>query len=192
MNYYEIKADFYNFPTQHFITEINGFDNPRAQYNWDEFIHDYSIHKNRKYTAIIESGSEEVDFSTTFYGFCIISEKFKLVLEENKISDFLVVPLSFEKELSQKFYLLIDFLKYDCVDESSSNFQKFIENDPVRPDLAGQYRAFFKLIIDASKTENSDLFRLLKEPTTIVVSQRIKDLYDNNNLTGASFSKITL
>jgi hypothetical protein len=38
MNYYEIKADFYNFPNQHFITEISSFDNPKAQLNWDGFL----------------------------------------------------------------------------------------------------------------------------------------------------------
>lgn len=31
MIYYEIKADFYEFPYQYFITEIDGFNNPRAR-----------------------------------------------------------------------------------------------------------------------------------------------------------------
>jgi hypothetical protein len=192
MDYYEIKADFYNFPNQYFITEISNFNNPKAQLNWDDFLKNYSTDRHEKYIATIESGNEEVDFSTTLYGFCIVSEKFAQLLERIQIDDFLIVPLSFEKQLTQRFYLLVDFLTYDCVDEVNSEFQKFIENDPVRPDLAGQYRAFFKLTIDASKVDNADLFRLEKEKTTIIVSQRIKNIYEENNLKGACFTKVTL
>jgi hypothetical protein len=192
MNYYEIKADFYEFPNQYFITEIDGFDNPRAQLDWDEFLLEYLLNKQKKYFATIESGEQEVDFTTTFYGFCVVSEKFANLLALEKISDCLIVPLAFDKVLSQKFYLLVDSLRYDCVDEINSDFQKFLENDPVRPDLAGRYRAFFKLIIDASKTENADFFRLVNEDATVIVSQKIKEIYDNNNLTGASFTKVTM
>ncbi|RZF53639.1 hypothetical protein EXE30_06600 [Acinetobacter halotolerans] len=192
MDYYEIKADFYDFSNQYFITEIDGFNNPRAQLDWDEFLFEYLSNKQKQYVATIESGLEEVDFTTTFYGFCVVSEKFANLLVLEKISDCLFIPLIFNKQLSQKFYLLIDSLRYDCVDEKNSDFQKFLENDPVRPDFAGRYRAFFKLIIDASKTDNSDLFRLENEDSTVIVSQRIKDIYDSNHFTGASFTKVTL
>ncbi|MCU4562722.1 imm11 family protein [Acinetobacter sp. WU_MDCI_Abxc222] len=192
MTYYEMKADFYEFPHQYFITEIVGFDNPRAQIDWDEFLLENSVNKGKKYIAIIDSGDQEVDFTTTFYGFCVISHRFKLLLEEYRLTDCMVVPLEFNKQLSQQFYLLIDPLRYDCVDETNSDFQKFIENDPVRPDLAGHYRAFFKLIIDAEKTENADFFRIDKENATIIVSQNIKDIYETNHLTGACFTKVTV
>lgn len=192
MNYYAIKDDFYVYPHQNFITEIEGFDNPRAQIDWDEFLSEQRVHKEKQYIATIDSGSEEVDFTITFYGFCVISEKFKQLLEEHKISDCMIVPLTFKKQLSQPFYLLIDPMRFNCVDETNSEFQKFLENDPVRPDLAGRYRAFFKLIIDPKKTENADFFRLANEDSTIIVSQKIKDIYDENQLTGASFNKVIL
>lgn len=127
-----------------------------------------------------------------FYGFCVISDKFAKLLEKEKISDCLVIPLIFNKQLSQPFYLLVDALRYECVDETNSDFQKFLEDDPVRPDLAGRYRAFFKLIIDSSKVDNADFFRLENEDASVIVSQKIKDIYDVNHLTGASFTKVTL
>jgi hypothetical protein len=192
MNYYEIKTDFYEFSHQNFITEIDGFDNPRAQIDWDEFLIGYLPNRPKKYRATIESGHEEVDFTTTFYGFCVISDKFVKLLEKEKISDCLVIPLIFNKQLSQPFYLLVDALRYECVDETNSDFQKFLEDDPVRPDLAGRYRAFFKLIIDSSKVDNADFFRLENEDASVIVSQKIKDIYDVNHLTGASFTKVTL
>lgn len=191
MNYYEIKTDFYEFPNQHLITEIDGFDNPKAQLSWDAFLAEYLINKPKNYTATIDGGKEEVDFTTTFYGFCIVSKKFATLLTMAKIRDILLIPLKFNKELSQEFYLLVDSLRFDCVDETSSDFQKFLENDPVRPDFAGRYRAFFKLIIDTSKTNNADFFRLKNEDSTIIVSQKIKDIYDSNQLIGANFTKVT-
>ncbi|WEI11746.1 imm11 family protein [Acinetobacter soli] len=153
---------------------------------------EYLLDKQKSYLATIESGKEEVDFTMTFYGFCIVSEKFANILAAEKISDCLIVPLSFDKELSQKYYLLVDPLRYDCVDERNSDFQKFLENDPVRPDLAGRYRAFFKLIINASKADNADIFRLTNEDATVIVSQKIKNIYENNHLTGANFTKVTI
>lgn len=192
VDYYEIETDYYEFPHQHFITEIQGFDNPKAQMDWDEFYLAYRLNKHQQYIATIESGSEEVDFTTTFYGFCVISEKFKRLLEQERISDMMIIPLSFERKLSQPFYLVMDYLRSDCVDETHSEFQKFVENDPVRPDLAGWYSAFFKLIIDATKTEGYDFFRLEKAPSVIIASQTIKDIYDTNGLTGARFTKVTL
>ncbi|MDV2440643.1 hypothetical protein QR665_14360 [Acinetobacter gerneri] len=192
MNYYAIKEDFYTYPHQNFITEIKGFDNSRAQINWDEFLLGYLKQKDRQYTATIESGYEDVDFTTTFYGFCVISNKFKQLLEKHGICDCMLIPLIFNKQLSQPYYLLIDALRFDCVDETNSEFQKFLENDPVRPDLAGRYRAFFKLIIDPSKTDGADIFRLAHEDSIIIVSQKIKDIYDENQLTGASFNKAIL
>ena len=66
------------------------------------------------------------------------------------IDDCLVAPLAFNTELSHKFYLLVDSLSYDCVDEISSDFQKFLENDPVRPDVVADI-VLFLLIIGASK-----------------------------------------
>jgi hypothetical protein len=56
-------------------------------------------------------------------------------------------------------------------DETNSDFQKFIENDPVRPDLAGHYRAFFKLIIDAEKTVHNHIARdLLRDKTAEIIA----------------------
>lgn len=192
MNYYEIKADFDEFPQQNFITEIDGFDNSRAQIDWDEFLADYLNDRTKQYTAAIESGSDEVDFTTTFYGFCVISSKFKEILEENKLSDFMIVPLMIHKKLSQPYFLLIDYLRCDCVDESNSEYEKYLTNDPVRPDFAGRYSYFFKLIIDANKTENYDFFRLTNYYSSIIVSQKVKDIYEENHLKGATFIKVTL
>jgi len=192
MDFYEIKADFDSFPNQNFITEIDGFDNSRAQIDWDEFLEEYFRNRSKEYVAKIESGYEEVDFTTTFYGFCIISQKFKKLLEAHKLSSFMLIPLNFNTELSQQYFLLIDFLRCDCVDENNSEFEKYLINDPVRPDFAGRYSYFFKLIIDANKTENFDFFRLTNYFSSIIVSQKIKKIYDDNNLTGATFTKVTL
>lgn len=192
MDYYEIAGNFYEFPNQYFITEIEGFDNPHAQLDWGDFLSEYLADKQKKYTAIIESGTEEVDFTTTFYGFCVISDKFKKLLEKHNFCDFMLIPLDFNIELSQPYYLLVDYLRSDCVDEANSQFEKYQENDPIRPDFSGRYSYFFKLIIDANKAESYDFFRLSNYYSAILVSQKIKDIYEDNKLQGATFTKVTL
>ncbi|WP_447971890.1 imm11 family protein [Nitrospira sp. M1] len=62
----------------------------------------------------------------------------------------------------------------DCVDENKSEFQKFEQNDPVRPDKAGEYRAFMKLRLDANKIVDVAIFRLAKFETAIIINEHIK------------------
>ena len=90
-----------------------------------------------------------------------------------------------------EFFLMTISTILDCVDEEKSRFDKFLPNDPVRPDKAGDYSAFFKLIINPAKTSGFEIFRLARFETAIVVSERVKDSLEHLSLTGLEFSVIT-
>ncbi|MBE2898413.1 hypothetical protein HPC37_06230 [Pasteurellaceae bacterium 20609_3] len=77
----------------------------------------------------------------------------------------------------------------DCVDEERSEFTKFEEDDPVRPDLAGEYDGFYKLKLDYSRI-NKELFRLGKFSIAIIISERLKKLLMENNITGIEFTEV--
>lgn len=72
------------------------------------------------------------------------------------------------------------------VDEVNSEFQKFEENDPVRPDESGEYRAFTKLRLDPNKIVDIDLFRLKGFEVAVVISERIKGKIESIGTTGLS------
>jgi hypothetical protein len=80
--------------------------------------------------------------------------------------------------------------KRDCVNEELSLFGKFKENDPVRPDLAGHYSWFSKLIMEPTKTNHSDIFRINKGENYIIVSENIKQTFENIQASGAKFIEV--
>ena len=59
-------------------------------------------------------------------------------------------------------FLMIIETQIDCVDEERSDFDKYDFDDPVRPDLAGNYRSFFNLVVDPARIGPHHVFRLKK------------------------------
>ena len=62
------------------------------------------------------------------------------------------------------FYVMIVETQLDCVDETRSIFKKYESDDPVRPDRAGEYRVFLNLVIDPTKVNGENIFRIKKTP----------------------------
>lgn len=151
MNYYQINDDFYTFPNQLFITEIKGFSNPTSKKTPSELLKEG--HTSWVHQTIVKSGYMEVDYTESFFGYCIVSQKVKDLIEANQILDVDFIPLELDIKTTQPYYCMLDLLRFDCVDEVHSEFTRFVENDPVRPDRAGEYSGFFKLIILKLKYE---------------------------------------
>jgi hypothetical protein len=63
----------------------------------------------------------------------------------------------------------------ECVDEKSSIFEKYRENDPVRPDKAGQYSGFVKLVVDTSRSYPSSLFRVKNANLLMIIDELTKE-----------------
>ncbi|WP_262191700.1 imm11 family protein [Pseudomonas sp. 20P_3.2_Bac5] len=94
------------------------------------------------------------------------------------------------KAVSSDYYLMIVESQADCVDESRSRFDVYTSSDPVRPDLAGSYRAFYNLVVDASKVGGKHIFRLKKYLGAIVVSEEVKLRFERAGVLGASFESV--
>ena len=67
---------------------------------------------------------------------------------------------------------------FRLTDEYRSEFEKFEVDDDVRPDMAGEYRGFFKLAIDEAKAAGHPIFRLHKFDTAIIVDETVKRALD--------------
>lgn len=68
----------------------------------------------------------------------------------------------------------------------------FTPDDPVRPDLAGEYSGFFKLVIDNAKANASGhgIFRLARFNVAIIVSAQIKSTLETAECTGTEFAHV--
>lgn len=149
------------------------------------------------YTVDIYQDGNELDFSQlATVSVPIVSKKFKEALAglrevDEPHKNVVMEPVIIEgKEVQQDYFVMIVETQIDCVDEEKSDFEKFENNDLVRPDLAGEYRVFFKLVIDPSKVGDHHIFRLKKSSTTLIVSEEVKRRIEMAGVKGASFEPV--
>lgn len=150
------------------------------------------------YPIDLHRAGRETDFSFTMDSgnIPILSKKAKSALDGLREVDepyhhVVLEPVKIEnKQVDQDYFVMIIETQIDCVDEERSEFQKYEENDPVRPDKAGQYHAFFNLVIDPSKTGDHHIFRLKKHLGSIIVSEEVKRRFEDSGVTGAVFESV--
>jgi hypothetical protein len=94
------------------------------------------------------------------------------------------------REVSTNYYVMITEDRLDCVDEERSEFQKFEKNDPIRPDLCGNYRTFFNLVIDPKRAQGRNIFRIQRRESALIVSEEIKKRFEAVGATGAVFDSV--
>jgi hypothetical protein len=72
-------------------------------------------------------------------------------------------------------YLILNAVcALDCLDEQSSEFTRWTEQDS-RPDRLGQYHVISTIRIDPSRTANHHIFRIKGWPIALLVSCKLKD-----------------
>jgi hypothetical protein len=99
-------------------------------------------------------------------------------------------PLKIMNRDKQDLFLIQIKNIVECVDESKSIFKKFHKNHPVRPDMAGTYEYFEKLVIDKSKTKGHHIFRIKNYEIWVIVSEKIKNEFNRLNIQGAKFVEV--
>jgi len=80
-----------------------------------------------------------------------------------------------------------------CVDEQRSVFEKFTIDDPVRPDKAGQYRYFDKLVLDRRAIPpDAHFFRIDGWRIALIVSEVVKNAMERVGCYGAEFVELEM
>lgn len=186
MRYYEIRDDIY-YPGRWYLDSIMGIED-----SW-QFVYGNKVNASQlpsKISIDIYKEGYTMDYTTNeAFNIPIVSERFRMQLSGVKNLQF--IPLSIQnKNVDGQYYIMVVTTKLDCVDEGLSVFGKFLEDDPIRPDLAGDYSWFTKLIIDKAKTNNLDVFRINKAETYLIVSERIKAALDDIDATGIIYSEV--
>ena len=80
-----------------------------------------------------------------------------------------------------------------CIDEEHSEFEKFTIDDPVRPDLAGQYRTVPKIVLQRNAIPpDAHFFRIKDWEIALIVSETVKDAMERVGCNGAKFIELEM
>ena len=150
------------------------------------------------YAIDLYRDGEHTDFSFSMDNGCvpILSEKAKNALAglpevDEPYKHVVIEPIVIENtEVAENYYVMIIETQLDCVDEERSDWRKFEVDDPVRPDLAGEYDTFFNLVVDPGKIGDQHIFRIRKHLHSIIVSEEVKRRFEDAGVTGAVFDSV--
>lgn len=177
MKYYWLKDDI-NYSGRWFLNKISGLDNWSLYSKVPELTEHLSV--------LVSRHGNEMDFTlTSSHAVPIVSDRLKAAL--SNFSGIKFIPVTLNGYLNEYFVMIIDDM-VDCVDEVRSKYQKFEVNDPVRPDRAGSFRAFFSMVIDADKVIGIDILRVKRFEMAIIVSDNVKIALENSGVTGVELS----
>jgi len=149
MRYYRLLDDI-NFPKRWHLSTIRGIDNwlltRPPMLNMDDPLRDKVL------DVEVRKVGAALDFTLAGYaGVPIVS--FEAIQAIVGIDGFTAITAKIEAfRQKTSYYALHLWDTADCVDEERSELEIIPENDPVRPDLAGNYRSVTKLVIDPNRT----------------------------------------
>ena len=117
----------------------------------------------------------------------------KLILVSFNEEEIQFIPIKINGNLIiDSYYLAVTKKGVDCVDESKSLFDKWKEDDSVRPDKAGEYKTIYKLMIDPEKIQGAHFFRIKKYDVAIIISEKLKHKMEEKHIKGIKFKKVSL
>jgi len=184
MKYYDLMDDI-NYPNRWYLGDVLGTD------NWLFREPSPSIFERDAYKIEVYQDGQEMDFTIGGYASVLVaSEKVKKLFETIPDAAVRFIPVTItNKKVSTNYYLMITMLKIDAVDQEKSEFTRYEENDPVRPDLAGKYSGFYKLVIDESKAAGHPIFRIEGYDVTIIASEVVKQKFEDAGI-AADFTPV--
>jgi hypothetical protein len=193
VKYYRLLDDVH-YPERWYLDDIEEVKN-----NWDLTIpeNNKKIKNEIFHTKLYRSGYE-TDYTAGGYArIQYVSEKaYQALLTLRNIDSqvgFLPVLLR-GCDFSQPYYVMVIRQSPLCVDEEKSEYDPIEYEEGETPTSRGflnLYPAFYKLIIDPARTNNLDIFRLGGCSTYIIVSERLKAVWEKAGVTGATFTPVT-
>lgn len=187
MKYYLLRQDLSLFENW-VLGDVRHVD------NWNFSNPPVNFMEPCSYTLDVRFDGIEVDYSLAGYASVpVLSERARNSLVglsevDQPYHNVVFEPVDIEgKQVAQNYFIMIIETQVDCVDEELSKFTKYLVDDPVRPDMAGQYRAFYNLAVDESKVGAFHIFRIKNYLSAIVVSEDVKLRFEAAGVVGAVF-----
>lgn len=139
------------------------------------------------YKVELENAGLPVDYTIAGYANVPIAS-LKVARCLKGVHGFTAFPVEITGFAGGELYHILHFWDVvDCFDEVKSKFEIIQRDDPVRPDLAGNYRSVTRLVIDAAKAEGKHLFRLARLENYVIVSEEVRRRFESSGVTGAIF-----
>ena len=133
-----------------------------------------------------------LDFCFADYNTIIISKRFRDLLLTKYKGLINMMPVEICANIDKNYFLMNIYHTVDCIDEEESLFKKYSKDDKARPDLAGQYKVVYKLVINPTKVQKKAIFRIKNYEVQIVVTQEFKKMVKDYNITGCTFQKLAV
>lgn len=131
------------------------------------------------------SAGRVLDFTFSDFSIPIINSKVASLLPAHEIQ-----LISIKAGEIANLYLLMIINELDCVDERLSDFLKFDEHHPIRPDLAGKYELFYKLVLNKNKCASRAIFKISGAFGYIIVNELIMNAMRDANIKGVYFEEV--
>lgn len=119
----------------------------------------------------------------------VVDEKARNCFSSEEVQ-FFSIQISHRDYSLKKYFIMTIINELACLDESLSEFDVYDKNDEIRPDLAGQYKTVYKMIVDKSKTNGLDIFRIKNYNVAVIVSENLKNKLEQHLITGVKFKEV--
>ncbi|WP_130909135.1 imm11 family protein [Pseudomonas antarctica] len=190
MRYYLLRPD-------HAVPEKWVLGDIRHVNNWHFRDPPVNYMEPGSYTLDVRVEGAEVDYALAGYGSVpVLSRRARDALvglpEVDEPYHHLVLePVQIANtRVEQDYFVMIIETQVECVDEQRSEYQRYTVDDPVRPDLAGDYRGFTRLVIDPVKVARRDIFRLKHYLGAIIVSEEVKRRFERAGVVGLACDSV--
>lgn len=184
MKYYRL-LDKLNIRNRWFLGEV--YSSKKVNI-WNYIsIKNSKLDSNQKLVMDIIENGEALDFTFSAFDVPIVSERIKSILDDEEV---FFIPINIKKS-KENFYILVIKKYIDAVDSDLSDFLLWEENNKIRPDLAGTYKVFKKLIVDGNKTESSNIFRIENYEIALIISEDIMKKFKKYKITGIDYKCVS-
>lgn len=127
----------------------------------------------------------QLDFTYGPFQIPVVTPNVIQLLRSAGVEGFQTFPARVEG-VGREFSILNITERRECIDRERSRVQWWEQSD-ARPDKLGKPRAIYELVVARERVEGCHLFRLEGWEIAVIVSSKVKDLFDANSVSGTEF-----
>jgi hypothetical protein len=181
--FYEIEDDL-NIDNRWMLGNLN----LPEDYAWND-IESQSLINTVDWTIEILLPGSPLDVTIVDFGLIMANKRFINLLPVEEVEYKTIKILNYKG--NDTFYLVAVKNIIDCIDKDKSKYKLWKENNNIRPDLAGQYEYFTELKLKTEKIAGYSIFIVKGYESTRVVSEEVKNKFQEYNLKGITFRSVT-
>ena len=188
MDYFEL-SDYVNFPHRWHLRGLIGFDG--ITFVRPPMVPVNDPLRDRGFDVKLQVNGTAMDYTTTSFRSVPITS-FEVVRALSGLDGFSAFPASIRGFQQKTSYHILHFWDVvDCFDEAGSSFEVIPKDDPIRPDLAGNYRSVTRLRINPFRAGGKHIFRIARLEGRVIVSEEVKRRFEAAGVSGAVFDYVT-